>query len=140
MQISKFFKFVFISVSLCGSLLFPQMANAYPVFAQQAYDNPRLRSALIVQDSHRGERCATSDRSGVGRGAQHGNVEIARVKVRDRPASRLLAEVHEAHVVVVEPLRRCQQPPSGRELARARLERWCRASLVTCVGIDIVSL
>ena len=48
MQISKFFKFVFISVSLCGSLLFPQMANAYPVFAQQAYDNPREATGRIV--------------------------------------------------------------------------------------------
>lgn len=48
MQIPKFFKFVFISVSLCGSLLFPQMANAYPVFAQQAYDNPREATGRIV--------------------------------------------------------------------------------------------
>merc|ERR1712086_416944 len=48
LQNIKKFKSVFISVSLCGSLLFPQMANAYPVFAQQAYDNPREATGRIV--------------------------------------------------------------------------------------------
>jgi apocytochrome f len=48
MKISNFFKVTFISVSLFGSFMFPKMADAYPVFAQQAYDNPREATGRIV--------------------------------------------------------------------------------------------
>ena len=48
MKISNFFKSVFISLSLFSALLSPKMAIAYPVFAQQAYDNPREATGRIV--------------------------------------------------------------------------------------------
>jgi apocytochrome f len=48
MKILNFFKVTFISVSLFGSLMFPKVGNAYPVFAQQAYDNPREATGRIV--------------------------------------------------------------------------------------------
>ena len=48
MKISNFLKFVFIGTTIFGSLVFPKTANAYPVFAQQAYDNPREATGRIV--------------------------------------------------------------------------------------------
>lgn len=48
MKISNFFRSVFISLSLFSALLSPKMAIAYPVFAQQAYDNPREATGRIV--------------------------------------------------------------------------------------------
>jgi apocytochrome f len=48
MKILNFFKVTFISVSLFGSLMLPKVGNAYPVFAQQAYDNPREATGRIV--------------------------------------------------------------------------------------------
>ena len=34
--------------SICGSLLLPSVANAFPVYAQQAYENPREATGRIV--------------------------------------------------------------------------------------------
>ena len=34
--------------SMCGSLLLPSVANAFPVYAQQAYENPREATGRIV--------------------------------------------------------------------------------------------
>src|SRR6056297_4290539 len=48
MKILNFFKFVFISLSLFGVFVSQKMVNAYPVFAQQAYDNPREATGRIV--------------------------------------------------------------------------------------------
>lgn len=48
MKIIKLFQFVFVSLSFLGGVMSPRMVNAYPVFAQQAYDNPREATGRIV--------------------------------------------------------------------------------------------
>jgi apocytochrome f len=47
-QFIKKFKSVFLLLGISGTLLFPKVSYAYPVFAQQAYANPREATGRIV--------------------------------------------------------------------------------------------
>jgi apocytochrome f len=42
------FKSVFLILGIAGTLFFPKMSYAYPVFAQNAYENPREATGRIV--------------------------------------------------------------------------------------------
>jgi hypothetical protein len=64
-----------------------------------------LRRALEVEDRHRGHARAPRGRRRVRRRPEHGHVEVAGLEVLDGAAAGGLAVEHEAHVVVVEPLR-----------------------------------
>ena len=44
----KNFRSVFLILGILGSVFFPKVAYAYPVFAQQAYQNPREATGRIV--------------------------------------------------------------------------------------------
>jgi len=44
----KKIKYVMLFVSIFGSLLLPSIVNAFPVYAQQAYENPREATGRIV--------------------------------------------------------------------------------------------
>nr|ASO75943.1 cytochrome f [Storeatula sp. CCMP1868] len=44
----KTFQSIFVSVALLTPLALPSVANAFPVFAQQAYENPREATGRIV--------------------------------------------------------------------------------------------
>ena len=47
-KLVKNFKSVFLILGIMGTVLFPKVAYAYPVFAQQAYQNPREATGRIV--------------------------------------------------------------------------------------------
>jgi apocytochrome f len=47
-QLVKKFKSVFLILGIMGTVLFPKVSYAYPVFAQQAYQNPREATGRIV--------------------------------------------------------------------------------------------
>ena len=47
-QIIKKFKSVFLLLGIAGTIFFPKVSYAYPVFAQQAYENPREATGRIV--------------------------------------------------------------------------------------------
>jgi len=47
-QIIKKFKSLFLILGIVGTLFFPKVSYAYPVFAQQAYQNPREATGRIV--------------------------------------------------------------------------------------------
>lgn len=47
-NIDKKIKSAMLFVSIFGSLLLPSVANAFPVYAQQAYENPREATGRIV--------------------------------------------------------------------------------------------
>jgi len=47
-NIDKQIKSAMLLASIFGSLLLPSMANAFPVYAQQAYENPREATGRIV--------------------------------------------------------------------------------------------
>ncbi len=47
-NIGKKIKYVMLFVSIFGSLLLPSIVNAFPVYAQQAYENPREATGRIV--------------------------------------------------------------------------------------------
>jgi len=47
-QVFKKFKSVFLILGIAGTLFFPKMSYAYPVFAQNAYENPREATGRIV--------------------------------------------------------------------------------------------
>jgi len=40
-NIDKQIKSAMLLAGICGSLLLPSVADAFPVYAQQAYENPR---------------------------------------------------------------------------------------------------
>ena len=44
----KNFKSVFLILGIMGTVFFPKISYAYPVFAQQAYQNPREATGRIV--------------------------------------------------------------------------------------------
>ena len=44
----KNFKSIFLLFGIVGTLLFPKVSYAYPVFAQNAYQNPREATGRIV--------------------------------------------------------------------------------------------
>ena len=44
----KNFRSVFLVLGILGSFFFPKVTYAYPVFAQQAYQNPREATGRIV--------------------------------------------------------------------------------------------
>jgi len=48
LNIDKKLKSAALLASICGSLLLPSVANAFPVYAQQAYENPREATGRIV--------------------------------------------------------------------------------------------
>jgi apocytochrome f len=48
MKIIRKFKFVFLLFSIVGTLVSPKVSHAYPVFAQNAYQNPREATGRIV--------------------------------------------------------------------------------------------
>merc|ERR1712078_885110 len=48
MKFNKQFRSVFLILGIMGSVLFPKVSYAYPVFAQQAYQNPREATGRIV--------------------------------------------------------------------------------------------
>ena len=47
-KIHKNFKSTFLMFGIVGALLFPKVTYAYPVFAQNAYQNPREATGRIV--------------------------------------------------------------------------------------------
>lgn len=47
-NVDKKIKSAMLLASMCGSLLLPSVANAFPVYAQQAYENPREATGRIV--------------------------------------------------------------------------------------------
>ena len=47
-NIEKQIKSAMLLASICGSLLLPSVADAFPVYAQQAYENPREATGRIV--------------------------------------------------------------------------------------------
>jgi apocytochrome f len=47
-QVIKKFKSVFLILGIMGTMVFPKVSYAYPVFAQQAYQNPREATGRIV--------------------------------------------------------------------------------------------
>ena len=47
-KLVKNFKSVFLILGIMGTVLFPKVAYAYPVFAQNAYQNPREATGRIV--------------------------------------------------------------------------------------------
>ena len=47
-QVIKKFKSVFLILGILGTMVFPKVSYAYPVFAQQAYQNPREATGRIV--------------------------------------------------------------------------------------------
>lgn len=47
-QVFRKFKSVFLILGIAGTLFFPKMSYAYPVFAQNAYENPREATGRIV--------------------------------------------------------------------------------------------
>lgn len=47
-NIDKQIKSAMLLASIFGSLLLPSVANAFPVYAQQAYENPREATGRIV--------------------------------------------------------------------------------------------
>jgi apocytochrome f len=47
-NIDKQIKSAMLLASICGSLLLPSVADAFPVYAQQAYENPREATGRIV--------------------------------------------------------------------------------------------
>jgi apocytochrome f len=47
-QIIKKFKSLFLVLGIVGTVFFPKVSYAYPVFAQQAYQNPREATGRIV--------------------------------------------------------------------------------------------
>jgi hypothetical protein len=47
-NIGKKIKYVMLFISIFGSLLIPSIVNAFPVYAQQAYENPREATGRIV--------------------------------------------------------------------------------------------
>jgi apocytochrome f len=47
-QIVKKFKSIFLVLGIAGTVFFPKVSYAYPVFAQQAYQNPREATGRIV--------------------------------------------------------------------------------------------
>jgi len=48
MDLIKKFKSVFLILGIIGTIFFPKVSYAYPVFAQQAYQNPREATGRIV--------------------------------------------------------------------------------------------
>jgi len=48
LQKIKNYKSVFLILGIIGTLLFPKVSYAYPVFAQNAYQNPREATGRIV--------------------------------------------------------------------------------------------
>jgi len=48
MKFNNKFRSVFLILGIMGSVLFPKVSYAYPVFAQQAYQNPREATGRIV--------------------------------------------------------------------------------------------
>jgi|TARA_B100001250_G_scaffold412585_1_gene444218 apocytochrome f len=48
MQTIKKFKTVFLVIGIVGAMFFPKVSYAYPVFAQNAYQNPREATGRIV--------------------------------------------------------------------------------------------
>jgi apocytochrome f len=44
----KKFRSMFLFLAIAGTLFFPKVSYAYPVFAQQAYENPREATGRIV--------------------------------------------------------------------------------------------
>ena len=47
-QLVKKFKSVFLILGIVGTVFVPKVSYAYPVFAQQAYQNPREATGRIV--------------------------------------------------------------------------------------------
>jgi len=47
-KLIKNFKLLFLMLGIAGTIFFPKVASAYPVFAQQAYQNPREATGRIV--------------------------------------------------------------------------------------------
>jgi apocytochrome f len=47
-QIIKKFKSVFVILGIVGTIFLPKVSYAYPVFAQNAYQNPREATGRIV--------------------------------------------------------------------------------------------
>lgn len=47
-QVLRKFKSVFLILGITGTLFFPKVTYAYPVFAQNAYQNPREATGRIV--------------------------------------------------------------------------------------------
>ena len=47
-NINNKLKSAILFTSICFSLLFPSVANSFPVYAQQAYENPREATGRIV--------------------------------------------------------------------------------------------
>jgi apocytochrome f len=47
-QLNKKFKSIFLILGIMGTIFFPKVSYAYPVFAQQAYQNPREATGRIV--------------------------------------------------------------------------------------------
>jgi len=47
-KVIKKFRSVFLLLSIVGTVLFPKVSYAYPVFAQNAYQNPREATGRIV--------------------------------------------------------------------------------------------
>jgi apocytochrome f len=47
-QLIKKFKSIFLILGIVGTVFFPKVSHAYPVFAQQAYQNPREATGRIV--------------------------------------------------------------------------------------------
>merc|ERR1719247_995954 len=47
-QINKKLKSVFVILGIAGTMVFPKVSYAYPVFAQNAYQNPREATGRIV--------------------------------------------------------------------------------------------
>jgi apocytochrome f len=47
-QFIKKFKSIFLILGIAGTVFFPKISYAYPVFAQQAYQNPREATGRIV--------------------------------------------------------------------------------------------
>lgn len=48
LEINKKFKSIFLILGILGTLVFPKVSYAYPVFAQNAYQNPREATGRIV--------------------------------------------------------------------------------------------
>jgi len=47
-QMFKKFRSVFLILGIAGTVFFPKVSHAYPVFAQNAYENPREATGRIV--------------------------------------------------------------------------------------------
>ena len=47
-KLVKKFKSVFLVLGIMGTVFFPKVSYAYPVFAQQAYQSPREATGRIV--------------------------------------------------------------------------------------------